>query len=243
MGRDPQYYAVITGDIVDSTKLPNDVFKQVQAILKQGGDDTRDEFGVPHPPEMFRGDSWQLLVPDPGKALRVALYMRTYLRSRAPSKSVDTRLAIGVGAIDFRAGEATSIGEARGEAFRVSGALLDDKQLSTRLRFGHAAENDVPSGMRFDIVERDTLDGWWEVRSISVIVRLIDFLVTGWTKAQARAVCGALLNWKQQRIAKEWSGEPITQQAVAQHLDRAGWAPVSDAVEYYERIMSNWHPQ
>lgn len=222
-----QYQAVITGDIVRSQGLSSQKFKDVQEIIKRGGEELRLRFPdvTPLPIEVFRGDSWQLVVSEPANALRIALYFRAYLRAEAGSARVDTRLSIGVGTIDSAPEQ--RVGEGRGEAFQLSGEGLDKK---------HA------SRMRIAVARRQPDESWQE-RSIVALLCVLDVVVTGWTSAQSRAVCGALLDWKQERIAESWPGEPITQQAAGQHLARAGWDGVREAVVYYEELMRAWGAQ
>ena len=210
--------AVITGDIVRSGQLSRAQFERVQKSIRGGSAEIRQHYPdqVPLPLELFRGDSWQLLVADPAHAFRIALYLRAYLRAEA---DVDTRFAIGVGPVD--AMPTTSVASGRGEAFRLSGQLLDQKS-STRMRFA-MAEGDSET-------ERGE-------RSIDVIMLILDIIVRDWTSAQARAVCGALLDRTQEKIAETWPGEPITQQAAGQHLARAGWDGVHEALVFYENIM------
>jgi len=176
------------------------------------------------PLELFRGDSWQLLVINPGDALRVALFLRAYLRAETRTKQSDTRFAIGVGTVEEAPSE--SIRENRGEAYEHSGALLDKKS-SQRMHFG---------------IAREHLDGWYEEKSITAILAVLDVVASRWSSAQSRAICGALTGGTQEQIAKEWHGESISQQAVGQHLSRAGWVGVEAAVQYYEEIMNNWEP-
>jgi len=222
-----QYQAVITGDIVRSRGLSSQKFKDVQEIIKRGGNELRLRFPqvTQLPIEVFRGDSWQLVISDPASALRISLYFRAYLRAEAGSSTVDTRLSIGVGTIDTA--PENRVGEGRGEAFRLSGEWLDKK---------------LPSRMRFAISHQSPEESWRE-RSIVALLYVLDVVVTRWTSAQSRAVCGALLEWKQERIAESWPGEPITQQAAGQHLARAGWDGVREAVTYYEELMRAWGPQ
>jgi hypothetical protein len=221
------YHATITGDVVQSERLSAPRFKSVQEIIKRGGVELQRWFPdrIPLPLEMFRGDSWQLLVTDPGDALRIALYLRAYVRAEAGAGGVDTRLSIGVGTVDLLPEQ--SVREGRGEAFRVSGELLDKKS-GRRMRF--ALSKSLPGAE-------------WRERSIDVLLSVLDVVAIRWTSAQARALCGALLNWKQERIAQNWPGEPITQQAAGQHLARAGWDGVREAVEYYEEVMRTWRPK
>jgi hypothetical protein len=48
-----------------------------------------------------------------------------------------------------------------------------------------------------------------------------------------------LKGWTQEKIAKEWSPTGISQQAVAQHLERAKWFAVERAVKCFERCIND----
>jgi cytochrome c556 len=56
-------YAVITGDIVNSSKLPAEQRQRLHHIMKEGSNALRKAFkeSVPLDADIFRGDSWQLL--------------------------------------------------------------------------------------------------------------------------------------------------------------------------------------
>jgi len=74
--------------------------------------------------------------------------------------------------------------------------------------------------------------------ALDIIVHLIDALAVDWTEKQAQAISGALRGWTQEKIAKLWWENPITQQAVAQHLDRASWYAVENALAFFEKAVS-----
>jgi hypothetical protein len=166
-------------------------------------------------------------VPDPADALRMALFVRAFIRAEADR--VDTRFAIGVGAVDKMPEQ--SVGDGRGDAFRLSGERIENKR-GPRMQF--AMEHDAT---------RERTDGWWEDRSLSTLLAVMDVVVARWTSAQATAVRGALLDWKQEQIAETWPHGPITQQSAWQHLDRAGWVGVHAALDYYEDVMKRWSPR
>lgn len=219
----PQYCAVVTGDLVRSRHLSPARFESVQEAMRRGGDEIHQQFQgqAPLPLEQFRGDGWQLLVSRPENAFRIALYFRAFLRAEA---NVDTRFAIGVGTIEPLT--ANDISTGRGEAFLLSGDLLDQKS-SVRMRFAGPRARSLDDG----------------AQGIEVILVVLDELVRRWTPSQARAVCGALLDWTQEKIAENWPEEPITQQAASQHLARAGWDGIRRAVGYYEDVMKRWFPK
>jgi hypothetical protein len=75
--------------------------------------------------------------------------------------------------------------------------------------------------------------------TFDTIVRLIDAIATRWTDKQALAISGALRGMKQEEIAEKLWEKRITQQAVAQHLSRAGWDAVEKGIEYFEKRQKN----
>src|SRR5690349_10745118 len=105
--------AVITADIVNSTLLPRKqekkLFNALELILK------------PYKYEFYRGDSFQVYVKDPGKALKLLLQIRLAAKKIINGSSAlqyDVRASIGIGAI---ASPIRSLKTAAGEAFILSG--------------------------------------------------------------------------------------------------------------------------
>ena len=205
--------AVLTGDIVRSSKLTSQSRSDLHSAIAETSDSIKSQFGdaIPYAVDVFRGDSWQLLVSDAGLALRVALFFRAFLRSRFEDVRIDTRISIGVGGVDFLPESGVSTGD--GEAFRRSGWAFEELGRSFRMTY---SSEDASA------------------RYLDVIVRLVDHPATFWTSRQAYAVSQALLGHTQEVIAEQWVDRPITQQAVAQHLARAGWHAVDTAVSFFE---------
>ena len=213
-------YAVITGDIVGSSKLKPAERKQLHAALKDTSDKLMEHFKrlVPLQVDIFRGDSWQLLVIDPAQSLRIGLFFRAFLRGKMKSKRVDTRISIGVGSIEFMPEESISSGD--GEAFRSSGEALESLSRTHRMTIS------VPQSL----ISNDHL-------ALDVILKLIDALARDWTEKQAHAVSGALLEYTQEKIARTWFEREISQQAVAQHLDRAWWNAIEIGLNYFTNSL------
>lgn len=117
--------AVLTGDLIQSRKLDNegmekvlnalhDTFNEIQEkILKKEG-----HF------EIYRGDSFQVLIHEPQLALKVTLILKSRLLSLFSTSEVksDARIAIGIGAMRM---QNNKIIESQGEAFELSGSELD----------------------------------------------------------------------------------------------------------------------
>ncbi len=217
-------YAILTGDIVGSARYRGDSRRRLHDAITTAGRDTRTAFGqsIPREVDFFRGDSWQCLVTDPEKSLRIALYFRATFRQIMQNNAADTRLAIGIGSLDFVPDNGISAGD--GEAYRLSGSLIDRMSAHCRMALGLS-----PS-----------LNGTPIAASGPVIVQLVDALVQQWTSRQAKAVCGALRNLSQKEIAEHTWGEVISQQAVAQHLQKAGWHAVQQALDCFEEYLKNF---
>jgi hypothetical protein len=121
--------AVLTGDIVNSTKLPPQQEARVIKILSE----LLAKFLNGHPHEFYRGDSFQAYVKEPAEALRMALACRavviaTTTKEEAAVRS-DVRIGIGIGEV---AVPVSSLGSAKGEAFLLSGRGLDELQRTQR---------------------------------------------------------------------------------------------------------------
>jgi hypothetical protein len=207
-------YAILTGDVVASSKMPLVERRELPQMLRRGSQQLDRAFpgAAPLAIDIFRGDSWQLLATKAALSLRIGLFFRAYIiASSSANDRWDTRMAVAVGGIDFLPAKRVSEGD--GEAYRLSGQALDGLREPDRLRFV-SAKDDLPEQ--------------------AVTVRFIDALARGWTAPQARAVLGRLQGWRQAEIANLWP-EPIAQQAVGRHLEKANWT----AVEHGLRLIEN----
>ncbi len=111
--------AVLTGDIVKSTRLTRDEREALFAGLKAGAAAVEALQGETARFERFGGDSWQMLA-SPRFALRACLMMRAHIRQE--SKGFETRISAGIGAIEPLSPE--GLGASDGPAFQASGRGL-----------------------------------------------------------------------------------------------------------------------
>ena len=117
--------AVITGDIVRSELIALDKRDLLIQVLHQIVENLQDK--SPMRMELFRGDSFQIVVDSPEMSLKIASMMRAGLKSNTPKGSKtewDARISIGIGTIDYRG---NSIVTSDGEAFKLSGRGLDSR--------------------------------------------------------------------------------------------------------------------
>ena len=166
---------------------------------------------VPADAEVFRGDSWQLVVAEARAGLRVALFFRAYLRGHSPGCRLDTRVAIGIGPITYLPKNRVSQGD--GPAFRASGKALEEMPRNRRLALD-VAGGAAPPG-------------------IAAVICLIDRWMARWTEKQALAVLGRLQGQTQAQIGQSWAS-PVKQQVIARHLAQAGWDSIEEGLRYVE---------
>ncbi len=218
------YVAALTGDLVGSCRprkgkpADDDPLRRVR-VLKDGLRALEKDFlsQVVSSFEIFRGDSFQGIV-FPQHALRAAIVIRTFLRSRdgatSASLALDARVAIGIGGVT-RFPEGT-VAESDGTALRRSGPLLDQmKGRDRRLLFS------TP---------------WPHVDAeLNTECMLLDAIVVRWSKAQAEAVLIHLLLGRTQKQAAESLG--VSQSAVAQRLRAANVDALETLFARYEALI------
>jgi hypothetical protein len=210
--------AVLTGDIVRSSHLEPAVRRRMAGTIRASVREAQKAFGkkiIPYLADIFRGDSWQLVVMDPSLGTRVGLFLRAYLRGLPPGRRLDSRIAVGVGTVSSI--PHGSISEGSGRAFEVSGEALDT----------------MPKHRRYVIAG----DNGLVLEACMVVCALIDSRSRTWTPPQSRAVAYATQGLSQEEIASRWTGG-ITQQAVAKHLAAAGWHGLREGLEFIERLLA-----
>jgi len=106
--------SIITGDIIKSRTLKNPEL-WLSTLKKALTTIDSDESNW----EIFRGDSFQIEVPNISESFQVALYIKACVKC---IKGLDVRLAIGIGTKNF---EGQKITESNGEAFQFSGDTLE----------------------------------------------------------------------------------------------------------------------
>lgn len=204
--------SVLTGDLVGSTKAaPTSTETAMDLLAETGAEVAAWMSGTPSPRfTRFRGDGWQMLVTDPGFALRAALLLTA--RLRAADLDLATRIAIGVGGIDSLGN--ASLADARGSAFEASGRTLDHMARTRRL----AIEGDGITSLH------------------RIIVELLDEIATHWTRQQAEATALYLHtdNPTLEQIATKLG---ISAQAVNYRLSGAGAAAIRRALKTWEEAF------
>jgi hypothetical protein len=221
--------AVLTGDIIDSTKLPDTERKKLDLLLHKG----LEEIAGKNNFEVFRGDSFQVLLTEPGQALKTAVLIRCWLRKHLLSEPetskktasgktkqpaltfsykkgiTDARISIGIGGISYKS---KTIRSSDGEAFQLSGRALDNvKNKNNRIVLS------TPFPEFNDYME--------------VTLSLLDILITNWSLQQSEVVYELLNGQTQTAIASKLA---INQASVNQRAKTAHWQAVEKTVALFE---------
>lgn len=209
-------HAVLTGDLVGSTKASSAMIASVFARLAEAdaaisswpGEDGRPRL------ERFRGDGWQAVTLRPAYALRAALLFAASARSAG--KDCATRVAVGVGPVTHL--DPNSLGASDGAAFRLSGKLLE--------RFPRHRV------IAADMSDPGAASSW--ARSAFAFAGLI---AADWTPKQAD-VMRALLDLDPPTQAELADRTSVTQQTVQGHFESANGPAILEIVDGLEADLT-----
>jgi hypothetical protein len=209
-----KYYAVLTGDIIQSSRLSPTQLESVRSSLISALNAVRrwKPGLVNGKPEFFRGDAWQLLLTNPAIALRVGIFLRASLLAKGIA---DSRVAIGLGEVEAISYERVSL--STGQAFVLSGKALDRMTRYSNMTI------EVPKSV-------GPLSDW-----LPVAGHLCDSLIGQWTRRQAEIVRAAV-HPKEPDFEKigKWLKPAVSKQAVAKGLSGANWYVIREAVRLFE---------
>lgn len=222
--------ATISADIVSSTSLSVEELTFLQSEIRhflevlsknsQGSDWGR----------LFKGDSVEIFLLDPHKALRIALLLKALVKKapvslksnknakRSLFRKYGIRLALGVGEMRV-ADQKNDIMD--GEAIYNSGRLLESQQKTTK---------DKPS------IKRSLFFGSKDVvlsSQMDVILGLLDAILKEMTIRQSEILYYKLLGANEEEIASKLS---IKQSAVNQQSNSFSWSSIESAVNYFEKL-------
>jgi hypothetical protein len=224
--------AVITGDLVKSRRIhEGDIDTVINSLKGTFTEINARLLGGNGKFEIFRGDSFQGLFPQPELALLVSIIIRAKLRTFEPSFSIagkhskekpihyaysDARISIGIGEVNYNG---KAIAESQGKAFERSGHALDKMK----------GED-----------ERLTIVTPWEQvnKELDVECKLADVIISRWTSTTADAMFYHFLYEKtQQELANQFK---ITQPAARKRLVVYGNVNSINAfVNRYKELINN----
>lgn len=196
--------AVITGDIINSREIETtEWLNLLKSILNQYGKS-------PKYWEIYRGDSFQLLV-EPKEALNAAFIIKAGIKQ---IKSLDVRLAVGIGEINH---EAEKITEANGTAFIFSGECFDRLKKQTLAIKTASKEND---------------------QTINLLLEIVSSLMDKWTPTSSEIIFNKLQypEISQKELALKLKKE--SQSAISEGLKRGAYDEIKKVLDFYQEKTS-----
>lgn len=204
-------FAVLTGDVIGSTEAGSAALDaSMQEVASAAGQiglwpgSSNTHF------TRSRGDGWQMVLTQPGLALRAAFLVQARLRARP--NGIPTRISIGAGPVRRLGG--TDLSDASGAAFTASGKGLDRLDQSQRLAINCGA------GTPFQ----------------QALASLADAVMRGWTHEQAEAMALAL-HPQNPTLAEMAATLGISRQAVNYRLAGANLRALRSAAEDWARAF------
>ena len=212
-------YAAISADIVASTSLSREALIRLtgglKALLDRAARDYQGFWG-----RLVKGDTIESVMARPGDALRVALLLKSYIKSFAPTngiadakfKQFGLRLAIGIG--EMRIID-KSLDMMDGEAIYLSGRALSDMRDKTSDSFQIVMADDVSHG------------------ALAVVLSLLNQLINRATRRQCETLYIRLLSKDDAETAKKMG---ISRPGVNQNLRNMGWDAIERSLKYFEQL-------
>ncbi|GAA5523015.1 hypothetical protein LQ318_14025 [Aliifodinibius salicampi] len=214
--------AVLTTDVVDSTKLSSGDFDQLMEVLQAELSDLQEEELVRHY-ELYRGDSAQLVTDYPARALEIAFRLKTAVRQIMPQDMVSRRGKSTV--FDIR----TAIGLGKVESVELN----DITNTPPFVRSGRCLDTITEKGLGTGIFsDQEQLNA-----ELSTELYLYEWIIEQWSLSAARIVYKKLKGLKEREIAEEFG---ISQSAVNQHSQATHWKGLRQMLERYENLIK-WY--
>lgn len=196
--------SIITGDIINSRNIPDqkDWILPLKKLFNTYGKS-------PKTWEIYRGDSFQIEIKEPGESLMAAIRIKACIKS---IKGLDIRMAIGIGEKTY---DAPKITESNGSAFINSGDTFESVAKSKK---NIAIKSPWP-----DI---DT--------ELNLMIDLASIVMDNWTPSSAELVGLSIQN---QMLSQKELGEKIgrTQSSVSERQTRAHYAEISELAYYFKK--------
>lgn len=200
--------AVITGDITNSRKRENPLewLHPLKDCLNRYGSTPLDW-------EIFRGDSFQLVVESPSRVLSAAFHIKANLLSIS---DLDVRLSIGVGEVSHRAKKVT---ESNGSAFVNSGTLFDELKSGGKTL-----------GL---ITQSEEINEW-----VEPTLALARVIADAWTPGTARVIAAQLAypDYSQTQLGNVLG---MSQAAVSKALKRGHFMEVMHYANFLGKKLNN----
>jgi hypothetical protein len=203
--------AILTGDIVGSSKMDPEQLDILLNKLRQFLDVQKNTKYPDMEFEFFRGDSVQIKLYEPEYALTLAAYIRAYVISMTPSQNsrlYDIRISVGIGDVNTASDKLTT---STGQAFVFSGHALDRMKNKERFVFKSS----------YDELDRD----------MTIVTDMLTVIINHWTLNRTKIVLEMLLGTSREDICRKFNiGNPT----LSTTLTNANYSELKRLLEWAE---------
>lgn len=223
--------AVISGDIVSSTSFSDAGRVLIENALRELLEELKKGYNVFG--RIIKGDYLECVVPEPQNALRVALVIKSFVKSIPIEdtlhykmnkriklfKTHGIRLAIGYGELSrYSPGQ----GIIDGEAIYLSGRTINESATYNKKRIV------IKNTLYF--VSKDVILN----KEFEPLLALLDVLISKATSKQCKVLYMKLMNDNEDTIATKLN---IAQSVVNQHSTSIGWNAIEKTVKYFTEVI------
>jgi hypothetical protein len=198
--------SILTGDIINSRKTqPEAWITSLKEILDSYGSEPKGW-------ETYRGDSFQLEVPNPEESLTAALKIKAVIKQH---KNLDVRIGIGIGEITYRA---IKITESNGPAFTNSGDCFESLRLNT-------------------IAIKTP---WEDVNyQINIMIGLASLTMDNWSPTKSTSIKASLLFPEKNQKELAILLNKKSQSTISQSLKSAGLDEISQMLTFFRNSIKS----
>ena len=205
-------YSIITADIVNYTKIAQNLEGNLMDDFTKWTKKMSQLSGVKY--EIFRGDSFQCIIPNLNQNLKICLLNRSYfLRLSKNQNGLDLRQSIGIGEVNSLR---KTLSRSDGEAFRYSGRSFDEMDKKG---------NCIVFKSSFPEIDAE----------LNTSFTLLEAIIQGWTSTQAEVFFYKLQGKKEKEIAEQLN---ISQPAVNRHLKAVSWSAIDTLLNRFEELIT-----
>jgi len=199
---------IITGDLINSRKLAAAQWmRELKKELNEWGNEGKDW-------EIYRGDSFQLRIKNPGELLNAAILLKAAIKSMDP---LDIRMGLGIGEENFTADRLL---ENNGTAYVYSGEVFEDLE---KMHQGMLLKSDF-----------DELD-----QEINLMLRLALTILDDWSVNSSKMVYLAF-KYPTKNQTELGDMEGISQNSVSARLSRANFEVIKTLVDYFPNRVAKF---
>lgn len=226
--------AILSADIVASTAMQGVQLAYLQKVIKRFLEDMADRANEKNDllfwGRLVKGDTIECYIKNPEEALRYALLLKMLILKTDFAAEGDkahlfstygVRVSIGVGEMRI---VNRKLNVLDGEAIYLAGRRLEHQQTSGKERT--VIKNTLFFSYADEKIEQD----------MTMMLAFIDVLMKRLSLRQSEVLYYKLLNYQDKEIAEMLH---ISQSAINQHCNAAGWNAIREALNYYENYLFN----